>query len=193
MDSNLAQPWKKAVSSDDSRDSDVDPNNSDATVLQTAHHVNCEDEKNLDAMKTNAMETTMKPQSNNGYGEGINDGIRFGSSIEGMKKELMTNRHFHANGLNDKKVKVKGKEMENRPLQVNGLNDKTMIVGGKVVIKEMESRHLHANGLNDKKVKVIGKEKENRPLQVNGLNDKTLIVERKVARQEKENRHLHVN
>ena len=124
MDSNLAQPWEKAVSSDDSRDSNVDPNNSDATVLQTAHHVNCEDEKNSDAMKTNAMEITMKQQSNNGYGEGINDGIRFGNSSEGMKESFMINRHLHANGLNDKKVKVKGKEMTNRPLQVNGLNNK---------------------------------------------------------------------
>ena len=109
MDSILAQPWKKAISSDDSRDSNVGPNNSCVPGWPPEHHVNCEDEKKSDAMKTNAMETTMKPQSNNGYGEGINDGLKVGNSIEGMKEILMTNRQLHANGLNDKKVKVKGK------------------------------------------------------------------------------------
>ena len=179
MDSNLAQPWKETVSSEDSRDSNAEPSNSDATVLQTAHHVNCEDEKKSDAMKTNSMETTMKPQSNNGYGEGINDGIRFGNSSEGYLETLLINRHFHANGLNDKKVKAKGVETENRPLQVNGLNDKALIVGGKVVIVETENRQLHANGLNDKSTnameergKVERKEKENSPLQDTGLNNK---------------------
>ena len=150
MDSNLAQPWKKAVSSDDSRDSNAAPSNSCVSGPQPAHHVNCEDEKKSDALKTNAMETTMKTQSNNGYGEGTNDGIRFGNSSEGLKESFMTNRHFHANGLNDKKAKVEGKEMTNRPLQVNGLNNKN----SNVVAKEKENSPLQGTGLNNKYIEM---------------------------------------
>ena len=79
MNSNLAQPCEKTVSSEDSRDSNVGPNNSCVKGSQPAHHVNCEGEKNLDAMKMNPMETTMKQQSNNGYGTGINDGRKVGN------------------------------------------------------------------------------------------------------------------
>ena len=179
MDSNMAQPWKEAVSSDNSRDSNAAPNNSCVSGPQPAHHVNCEDEKKSDAMKTSSMETTMKPQSNNGYGGGINDRIRFGNSSKGCLENLMANRHLHANDLNDKKMKVEEKvneqEKTNRPLQVNGLNNKNT----NIVVKEKENRHFHANGLNDKNLnevekgeKIGRKEKENSPLQDTGLNHK---------------------
>ena len=90
MDSNSAQPCKKAIGSEDSRDNNVAPSNSDVKAL---HDVNCEDE-NLDASETNATEIIMDQQSNDGDGKGINDGDRFMNSSVGNKEEsLKSNSH----------------------------------------------------------------------------------------------------
>ena len=183
MDSNLAPPCKKAICSENSRDSNVDQINSFVEGSQPAHNVNCKGEKNSAAPKMNAMKITMEQQSNDGNGNGTIEGERFVDSSVGKMEELQSNRHLHANGLNNKNSKVGGKvketETENRHLHANGLNDKNLKVGGKV--KEMENRHLHAKGLNDKNTKIVEKgekeimeERENRHLRVNGLNNKII-------------------
>ena len=183
MDSNLAPPCKKAICSENSRDSNVDQINSFVEGSQPAHNVNCEGEKNSAAPKMNSMENGLKQQSNDGNGNGTIEGERFVDSSVGKMEELQSNRHLHANGLNNKNSKVGGKvketETENRHLHANGLNDKNLKVGGKV--KEMENRHLHAKGLNDKNTKIVEKgekeimeERENRHLRVNGLNNKII-------------------
>ena len=176
MESELVSPCKNPISSEDSRDSNVGPDNFVAVATRDADWK----DETLEAPKMTAMENIVKKQSNVGDGNEANDGLRF----EESEIELMTNRHFHANGLNDKNLlmaegKVKGKERENRHFHANGLNDKTMIVGEKVEIRKMENRHFHANGLNDKNPmieekgeKVVRKEKESRHLRVNGLNNK---------------------
>ena len=92
MDSNLAQPCEKAISSEDSRDSNVGPSNLCMEGSLPAHDVNFEDE-NLDAPETNAIETTMEKQSNDGDGKGINDGDRFINSSVGKKESFMSNSH----------------------------------------------------------------------------------------------------
>ena len=126
MDSNLAQPCKKAICSEDSQDSNVVPSNSDVKAL---HDINCEDE-NLDAPETNATEIIVEQQSNDGDGAGINDGDRFINSSVGNEKGIMQNSHVRDNGLNDKKVKVeegnKVEKEENSYVRSNGLNYKIM-------------------------------------------------------------------
>ena len=52
MDSNLAQPCEEPISSEDSRDSNVGPNNLD---VDASHDINCKDE-NSDAPEMNATE-----------------------------------------------------------------------------------------------------------------------------------------
>ena len=149
MDSNLAQPCEKAISSEESRDSNVGPCNSD---VDASHDLNCKDET-LEAPKTSAMETTMEKQSNDGNGNEIIDGNRFTNLNVGKKEGIMTNRHLRVNGLNDKKLKVAWKEKKNSPLQDNGLNDKNLNVvkkREKVVRKETENSLLRDNGLNHK-------------------------------------------
>ena len=85
---------------------------------------------------TNLMMVITKQQSNDGDGNGIIDGDRFTNLSVGNKEgNLMQNRHLHADGLNDKNLKV----------------------GGKVRESEMENRHLHANGLNDKNLNAMEK------------------------------------
>ena len=85
MDSNLAQPCEKAISFEDSRDSNVGPSNSCVEGSVPAHNVNCQDE-NLDATETNAIETIMEKQPNDDDGKGINDGDRFINSSIVIRK-----------------------------------------------------------------------------------------------------------
>ena len=157
MDSKLAQPCKEAICSEDSRDTNAEPNNSCLEGSQPAHYVNCEDEKNPDAPEMNAMKITMEQQSNDGIGNGTIDGERFVDSSIGKMKELKTNRHVHVNGLNDKNVKIgEGIKIgieENSFVRSNGLNDKnpkTAEKGGKVVRKEKENSLVRDSGLNNK-------------------------------------------
>ena len=169
MDSNLAQPCKKAISSEDSRGSNVGPNNSCVEGSQPAHNVNCEDEKNLDALKTNAMEITMEQQSNDNDGAGIYDGIRLVNSSVGKMEELQTSRHVRVDGLNDKKLKVeegvKIGRKENSFVRSNGLNDKNLKIaekGEKVVRKEKENSLVRDNGLNNKIIEMATEWNESR-------------------------------
>ena len=90
MDSKLAQPCKEAICSEDSRDTNAEPNNSCLEGSQPAHYVNCEDEKNSDASEMNAMKITMEKRSNDGDGNGINDGDRFINSSVGNKEGYLT-------------------------------------------------------------------------------------------------------
>ena len=100
--------------------------------------------------------TTMEQQSNDGDGNGINDGNRFVSSSAGKLKELMINRHVRVSGLNNKKVKVEGNKEEketNSYLHSNGLNDKNPKVeekGEKVVRKKRENSLVRDSGLINK-------------------------------------------
>ena len=155
MDSNLASPCKKTISSEDSRDSNAAPDNF-AVVATT--DVNWKDETS-DAPKMTAMENGMEQQSNDGNETSANDGIQVTNLNVGKMETLTENRHLHANGLKDKNLKFVKKE-------------------GKIVMMEKENRHFHANGLNDKNMKiaekgekVVWKERENRHSRVNGLND----------------------
>ena len=105
MDFSLAQPCEEPICSEDSRDSNVDPSNSD---VDASHDANCKDET-LDAPETNAMKTILEQQFNDGdgNGNGVNDGDRFTNLSVGNKGgSLLSNSHVRDNRLNDKKVKV---------------------------------------------------------------------------------------
>ena len=82
MDSSLDSSNEKAICSEDSRDSNVGPSNSD---VEASHDVNCKDE-NLDASETTVTEIIMEQQSNDGDGKGINDGDRFINSSIVIRK-----------------------------------------------------------------------------------------------------------